>query len=83
MSEEVGIAVRPVKCVWNWTSPTTELTLWGWIADWDHCELNPDPREVAKVLWLSAEDVAAHVDGMATNPSFAAALIAEDRGAGR
>jgi 8-oxo-dGTP diphosphatase len=74
MTEEIGIAVRPKQCIWRWDSPATELTLWGWTADWDLCELKPDPMEVAEVLWLSGAEAAGHVDAMATNVSFVAAL---------
>ncbi len=78
MSEEIGIIVRPVRCVWKWDSPTTELTLWGWLADWDLQELKPDPKEVAEVLWLNGDEVAGHADAMPTNVSFVSAL-AESR----
>jgi 8-oxo-dGTP diphosphatase len=82
MREEIGIAVEPIKCVWRWDSPTTELTLWGWIASHDGAKLKSDPAEVAEVLWLTSDEVAAHPDAMPTNRSFVAALSKNPRKAG-
>jgi mutator protein MutT len=76
MREELGIVVKPNRCVWRWDSPTTELTLWGWIAEWDGAELKPDANEVAEVLWLKAEEITEHRDAMPTNRSFVEALVA-------
>ncbi len=76
MSEEIGILVRPIRCVWKWESPSGPLTLWGWTAHWDASDLNPDPKEVAEVLWLTTDEVADHPDAMPTNRSFIAALLA-------
>src|SRR3954468_10154010 len=45
MQEELGVTIRPLRCVWRWDSPTTELTLWGWIADLPEQELRIDPAE--------------------------------------
>jgi 8-oxo-dGTP diphosphatase len=74
MREEIGIVVQPVKCIWRWDSPNTELTLWGWIAKHNGEVLKPDPAEVAEVLWLTGDEVAEHPDAMPTNRSFIAAL---------
>ena len=75
MHEELGITVKPLRQVWHWKSPTTELTLWGWLADWEKTEIKPDRFEVAEVLWLTAEEVAEHPDAMPTNRSFVQALM--------
>jgi 8-oxo-dGTP diphosphatase len=75
MREELGITVTPIECVWRWDSPTTELTLWGWTADWPGGGIKPDPAEVAEVLWLSADEISDHPDAMPTNRSFISALI--------
>jgi (d)CTP diphosphatase len=74
MQEELGIAVKPIKCVWRWDSPTTELTLWGWTADWPGTPIRPDPAEVAEILWLRSDEISDHPDAMPTNKSFVAAL---------
>jgi 8-oxo-dGTP diphosphatase len=74
MQEELGIAVRPKRCVWKWDSPTSELTLWGWTADFPDVELRPDPSEVAEILWLSGDEAIAHADAMATNREFIKSL---------
>ena len=74
MREELGIEVAPISCLWRWDSPSTPLTLWGWIADHQQKEPRPDPAEVAEILWLSGAEIAAHPDAMPTNASFVAAL---------
>jgi (d)CTP diphosphatase len=78
MREEIGIGVKPGKCVWRWDSPTTALTLWGWTAAYDGTVLKPDPAEVAELLWLTGEEVAEHPDAMPTNREFVAALQRND-----
>ncbi len=74
MREELGIEIRPIQCVWRWDFPHTELTLWGWTADWDHQEPIADPREVAEILWLHGTEAAEHPDAMPTNKHFIDAL---------
>jgi 8-oxo-dGTP diphosphatase len=77
MREEIGISVEPVRCVWRWDSPATQLTLWGWTASYNTADvLKPDPCEVAEVLWLTGEEVADHPDAMPTNRSFVTHLNA-------
>jgi len=78
MTEELGIKVKPRKCVWKWESPDSPLTLWGWTAEIEHAEISVDPKEVAEVLWLSGEHVVGHPDAMATNRSFVEALRRDD-----
>jgi 8-oxo-dGTP diphosphatase len=75
MSEELGIKVKPLRCVWRWESPATELTLWGWTAEREQAEIVSDPNEVAEVLWLSSDQVMNHPDAMPTNRSFVLALL--------
>jgi mutator protein MutT len=79
MQEELGIAVKPLRCVWKWESPGSELTLWGWLAEQEQSEITFDPQEVAEVLWLSGEQVVEHPDAMPTNRSFVAALEQANR----
>jgi 8-oxo-dGTP diphosphatase len=78
MSEELGIAVKPIRCVWRWESPTSELTLWGWIAEREPGEIVPDPNEVAEVLWLGSKQAIQHPDAMPTNRNFIEALGRND-----
>lgn len=74
MHEELGLTVRPVKCVWRWDSPASELTLWGWTADYDQPTITPADSEVAEVLWLTGEEAIAHPDAMPSMKSCVAAL---------
>jgi 8-oxo-dGTP diphosphatase len=74
MLEELSIQVQPIRCVWRWDSPITDLTLWGWTAKSDGSGLRPDPNEVAEVIWLTSAEVADHPDAMPTNRSFIQAL---------
>jgi len=76
MLEELGIQVEPTRCVWTWQSPTTDLTLWGWIADLPEAQIKHDPAEVAEVLFLTSEEVANHPDAMPTNKAFIESLKA-------
>jgi 8-oxo-dGTP pyrophosphatase MutT (NUDIX family) len=74
MQEELGITIRPQQCVWKWDSPASELTLWGWTADFPATELRPDPNEVAEILWLTSDEAIAHPDAMPTNRDFVNSL---------
>jgi 8-oxo-dGTP diphosphatase len=74
MREELGITVTPKRCVWRWDSPTSELTLWGWVADYANEKFNIDPAEVAEILWLSGDEAIAHPDAMPTNRDFVECL---------
>lgn len=75
MHEELGILVRPLHCIWRWESPTTELTLWGWLANWTTGALRPNAAEVAEVHWLTSDEAINHPDAMPTNRDFVAALM--------
>ncbi len=75
MREELGVDVKPLRCVWRWESPATELTLWGWTAECSSPQIRPDPAEVAEVLWLTSDQVIGHPDAMPTNRSFVLALL--------
>jgi len=74
MKEELGAAVRPIRCVWRWDKPDSNLTLWGWTADLLSESLSPDPLEVAEVMWLRGEEVAEHPDALPSNRLFVQAL---------
>jgi 8-oxo-dGTP diphosphatase len=75
MKEELGITVKPLRCIWRWDSPSTELTLWGWTADRDNEPIQPDPNEVAEAMWLTGDEAIHHPDAMPTNRSFVLALL--------
>jgi 8-oxo-dGTP diphosphatase len=77
MLEELSIQVEPIRCVWRWDSPITDLTLWGWTAKWDGIGLRPDPNEVAETIWLTSAEAADHPDAMPTNRSFIQALSSD------
>jgi mutator protein MutT len=72
--EELGITIEPVEHVWTWDAPDGRLKLLGYLARWTAGELNPDPHEIAEVLWLADTEVVEHVDAMPTNRAFVAAL---------
>jgi len=77
MREELGIDVRPLRCCWRWESPSTPLTIWGYLVRLDSGEPTPNPAEVAEVLWLDADQAANHPDGLPTNREFVACLMEE------
>jgi 8-oxo-dGTP diphosphatase len=75
MHEELGVRVRPIQRIWNWDFPDRPLTLFGWLATLTgEPILQPDPHEIAEILWLTAQEGAAHSDGLSTNVHFIAAL---------
>lgn len=80
--EELGIAVRPLRCIWRWEHPERPLVLFGWLAEYVGGVPRPDPREIAEVIWLSGDEVANHPDGLPSNASFVEALK-RDAGSGR
>jgi NADH pyrophosphatase NudC (nudix superfamily) len=77
MQEELGVGVHPVRCIWRWESPTTDLTLWGWLAELSGTDVTPDAAEVAEALWLTLDEAAQHPEGLPSNPSFVACLVNE------
>jgi 8-oxo-dGTP diphosphatase len=74
MREEVGVTVEPTRNTWRWDKLDGTLTLWGWTADLLTTDVHPDPQEVAEILWLTSEEVAAHPDAMPTNRLFVESL---------
>jgi len=55
--EEVGATVRPVRRLWQYTSPDGRLCLHWWLAEWNGEPLKPDAAEVAEVRWYTAEEL--------------------------
>lgn len=70
--EELGIEVAPVRPAWK--TEFGSFTLFGWHAEWVGGEINPEPLEVAEVVWLSSAEAAERGDGLATNVEFIGAL---------
>jgi 8-oxo-dGTP diphosphatase len=74
MQEELGALIHPNQCVWRWDQPNGNLTLWGWKADLLSFDLQPNPEEVAEVLWLTSAQISAHPDALPNNRAFVARL---------
>lgn len=72
--EEVGIEVRPVRCVWEYDWPDSPWYLYGWLAEWVGGEVRPNPLEVEEVMWLTDEEGACHPDALPTMKSLCVAL---------
>jgi len=73
--EEMGIEVRPVRCVWEYDWPDSPWYLFAWLVEWVGGEVRPCPYEIDQVLWLTAEEGAAHPDALPTMPPLCAALV--------
>jgi 8-oxo-dGTP pyrophosphatase MutT (NUDIX family) len=74
--EELGIEVRPARCVWRHEWPDRPWVLFGWLAEWRGGAPRPDPDEVAEVLWLREDEALRHPDAVATLPAFFEAIRA-------
>jgi NADH pyrophosphatase NudC (nudix superfamily) len=75
MREEVGATVTPIKNVWRWDRPNSNLTLWGWTATLQSESLKHDPQEVDEILWLTTDEVADHPDALPSNRLFVDCLM--------
>jgi 8-oxo-dGTP pyrophosphatase MutT (NUDIX family) len=81
MREELGVAVLPVRCVWQHRFSDRALTLWGWRAELASPTITPNPLEVHEVLWLSTAEVVRHPDVLPHTDAFLAALLKATPGA--
>ena len=72
--EEIGIEVRPIRCIWRWEHPERPLTLFGWLAEHISGDPRPDPKEIAEIVWLTGDEVSCHPEGLPSNASFSEAL---------
>ncbi len=79
--EEVGVDVTLVEQVWTMVSDIKPLTLFGWLGTLESFDLQPDPAEVAEVLWLTQREAADHVDALPRTGEFVQALTRADRAA--
>ncbi|MGD9722574.1 MAG: NUDIX domain-containing protein [Pirellulales bacterium] len=74
--EELGRAVRPVRRVWQSTTPWRIELAW-WLAELpEHAEPQANPAEVESVHWLTREEMLAHAQLLESNRQFLAALAA-------
>jgi len=62
--EELGLDVELIDRVWDWRCPDRPLRLLGYLARITGGDLQPDPREVAQAMWLTAERITTHPDMM-------------------
>jgi 8-oxo-dGTP diphosphatase len=58
VQEEVGLSVRPLRQVWEWTRPDGRLRLHWWLAEvcGSSVQMTLAPSEVAEARWVSRED---------------------------
>ncbi len=59
MAEEVGLTVRAVERIWQWTREDGLLVLDWWRVEADDCRLRLNPAEVADARWLTPPDIRA------------------------
>lgn len=56
--EEVGLTVRPVRCVWECLTHDKRYRLHWWLAEYVSGVLSPAPGEVSEALWLKPDEFA-------------------------
>jgi 8-oxo-dGTP pyrophosphatase MutT (NUDIX family) len=77
LQEELSVAVRPVKQLWQSISPWKFDLRW-WEAEVDEAaEFTPEPQEVAAIAWMTPAEMRALSDLLPSNREF---LDARDRG---
>lgn len=74
MREELGVVARPIRLVWEIDLPDRPWRLFAWLTELAEHDLKPDAREVAEILWLTAEEAAVHPDALTTMPMLARVL---------
>lgn len=73
LREELGIAARPVRRLWQ-SSTAGGVRLAWWLAERDGQPCIPNPQEVASVYWFTAEELARQEDLLESNRQFLAAV---------
>lgn len=74
LREELGVAVRPQRRLWQSITPWRVELAW-WLADLDpEAEPVPNPAEVESVHWVTPEELARLPDLLETNRQFLQAL---------
>jgi 8-oxo-dGTP diphosphatase len=72
--EELGAAVRPIRRVWQSTTPW-QIDLAWWLGQLEaQVALVPNPAEVASVKWLTPDQMLAESMLLESNRQFLAAL---------
>jgi 8-oxo-dGTP pyrophosphatase MutT (NUDIX family) len=77
LREELAAEVVPIAPFWRAADQVPGFVLHGWRAELrtDPADLQPDPAEVAEVLWLTPAEAIAHPRAFAGNASFIDALL--------
>jgi 8-oxo-dGTP pyrophosphatase MutT (NUDIX family) len=75
MREELGVVARPVRLVWQKDLDDRPWRLFAWLTRIETGDLRPDPHEVAEILWLTAQEAAAHPEALSTMPMLAEQLM--------
>lgn len=68
--EEVGAAVRPLRCIWRYRSPAGDLRLFWWLAELADEPFDLNPAEVAEVRWCAVEELLALPELLESNREF-------------
>ena len=58
--EELGVGIKPIRCVWNHTYEDKPLALWAWLAELQAYTFRINQREVAETIWLTTEQGICH-----------------------
>lgn len=73
--EEIGLAVRPIRKIWESVSFGGTHRLHWWLADADDGPVALDPREVAEVRWVTAREIDTLVPTFSTDRHFFAHVL--------
>lgn len=73
--EEVGLAVRALRKVWECPADGVDFTLHWWLAEPLGTALSPDPNEVADARWLTREEILALPQTFAGDREFFARIL--------
>lgn len=75
LHEELGIAVRPVRRVWE-NVTARGVTLAWWLVERDGQACVPNPHEVESVAWFTPEELLCRRDLLDSNRQFLSAVAA-------
>ena len=76
MQEELGVAIRPLRCIWRSVTRWQVALAW-WLGEVDEAaELRPNPAEVASTHWLTSAEMRALGDLLESNRLFLDAVAA-------
>lgn len=73
LKEEVGLTSDHVQHLWHSCTSWGTLLEWLWVEPPVEMELQPNPSEVAEVLWLTPDDLLDRPDLLGSVPDFFAA----------